>query len=152
MDEAEVLRLTDALAVADLVARYPGRRGVPAIRRVLEAGRIGATVTRSELEDRFLVFLDRVDLPRPQVNASLELAGGWVEADCVWRTQRLVVELDGYASHGTSSAFERDRARDRRLQAAGWRVLRITWRQLHNEPETIASQLRTLLLPGRDCS
>jgi very-short-patch-repair endonuclease len=82
----------------------------------------------------------------------LELAGGWVEADCVWRTQRLVVELDGYASHGTSSAFERDRARDRMLQAAGWRVLRITWRHLHDEPETVASQLRTLLLPGRDCS
>src|SRR5204863_5525897 len=43
----------------------------------------------------------------------------------------LVVELDGHAVHGTRTAFERDRARDRAFQAAGWRVIRVTWRQLH---------------------
>ena len=46
-----------------------------------------------------------------------------MEADCVWRDARLIAELDGRAVHGTVAAFERDRARDRALNAAGWRVV-----------------------------
>ena len=58
---------------------------------------------------------------------------------------RLVIELDGYETHGTRRAFEQDRERDRKLQAAGYRVIRITWRQLTDEPDTIGSELRELL-------
>jgi hypothetical protein len=36
--------------------------------------------------------------------------------DAVWPAQQLIVELDGYAFHGTRAAFERDRARDAELQ------------------------------------
>jgi very-short-patch-repair endonuclease len=56
-----------------------------------------------------------------------------------------VVELDGRTVHDTAAAFERDRARDRRLHAAGWRVVRITWRQLREEPEALAADLRAVL-------
>ena len=101
--------------------------------------------TRSELEDRFLAFVDRAGLPRPEVNAALQLADGWIEADCLWRAPRLVVELDGYTSHATRAAFDHDRARDRTLQAAGWRVVRITWRHLTHDPTTLTAQLRELL-------
>jgi predicted transcriptional regulator of viral defense system len=146
VNEAEVLRLADATSLASLVARYPHRPGVPAIRRILEAGGIGAAITRSELEDRFLAFLDRAGLPPPELNVRLELPSGWIEADCVWREQRVVVELDGYAAHGTRVAFERDRARDRMLQAAGWSAVRVTWRHIHHEAATLESELRALLL------
>lgn len=149
VDEAEALRLTDVLSLADLVDRHPTSRGVAALRRILAAGGLGAAITRSELEDRFLGFLDDAGLPRPAVNALLELRGGPVEADCVWHGARVVAELDGYAHHGTRAAFERDRARDRRLQAAGWRVIRITWRQLHDEPGAVAAEVRALLCPSR---
>jgi very-short-patch-repair endonuclease len=67
------------------------------------------------------------------------------EVDCVWPEQRLIVELDGFDTHRTTFAFERDRARDRRLQAAGWTVVRITWRQLVDEPEAIRADLTRLL-------
>jgi hypothetical protein len=150
VNDAEMLRLADAVSLEDLVLRHPRRRGVAALRRILADGRVGATVTRSELEDRFLAFVDRADLPRPEVNAALEAAGGWIEADCLWRVQRLVVEFDGYTSHVTRAAFERDRARDRALQASGWRVVRVTWRHLADEPATVAAQLRTLLGRRRD--
>jgi hypothetical protein len=145
VNDAEVLRLADAMSLEDLVRRHPRRRGVAVLRRILADGRAGATVTRSELEDRFIAFVDRAGLPRPEVNAALALAGGWIEADCLWRSQRLVVELDGYTSHATRAAFERDRARDRALQASGWRVVRLTWRQLAEEPATVAAQLCALL-------
>lgn len=66
----------------------------------------------------------------------------------MWRRQRLIVELDGRAVHGTERAFESDRQRDRMLLAEGWRSTRVTWRQLQDEPAAIAADLRELL--GQD--
>ena len=149
VEEAEVLRLADSFPLADLIERHRGRAGVAALRRLRDEGQIGATVTRSELEDRFLCFLAAHDLPHPEVNVALEIGSGWIEADCAWRGRRVVVEMDGYASHGTRAAFEKDRARDRRLQSAGWRVVRITWRHLQDEPAALAGELRALLDPPR---
>ena len=145
VDQAEALRLTDYGSLMNLVARHGRRHGVPALRRILDAGLIGAVVTRSELEARFLAFLDAYDLPRPEVNVPLATAAGWFEVDCLWRRERVIVELDGYAHHGTRAGFERDRARDRALQAAGWRVVRVTWRQLHEAPRLVATELRAIL-------
>lgn len=145
LEEAEVRRLDDPLSLTDLLERYPGRRGVATIRAILDAGRIGATITRSELEERFLAFLDKHSLPSPELNVALEVGGRWIEADCVWQTRGLIVELDGHASHGTAVAYERDRARDRALNAAGWRVVRVTWRQLHHEAQQLEADLRALL-------
>lgn len=67
------------------------------------------------------------------------------EVDCVWPEQRLIVELDGHAAHAATHAFEGDRARDRTLEAAAWRVIRITWRQLHEEAQLVEADLRRLL-------
>ena len=68
-----------------------------------------------------------------------------MEVDCAWPEQRFVVELDGRAVHDTRDAFEADRVRDRRLEAAGWRVIRVTWRQLHDTPGELETDLRRLL-------
>ena len=65
----------------------------------------------------------------------------------VWQNERLVVELDGYAFHGTRAAFERDRIRDTALQVAGYRVLRISDRRLVDAPEAVAQTVRLLLNP-----
>jgi hypothetical protein len=141
-DEAEVRRLASPTSLDALVTRYPGRRGTSAIRRVLEDHRKnGETVLRSVLERRFLALLDDHGLPRPRMNR----VGAEGELDARWPEQRLIVECDGFASHGTRKAFEADRARDRALQVAGWRVVRITWRQLTNDADVIARQLAALL-------
>ena len=63
----------------------------------------------------------------------------------MWHSARLIVELDGRDTHMTTAAFERDRARDRALAAAGWRVVRVTWRQLYQQRPLLDSELRTLL-------
>ena len=67
----------------------------------------------------------------------------------MWREAKLIVELDGFATHGTRRAFERDRVRDRRLTTAGWRVIRLTGRQFA-EPAELAAELTTLLAPRID--
>ena len=141
---AEHLRLTDPLSLHDLIARYPRRPGLKAIRALLDEATIGARIIRSELEERFQDFLIRAGLPLPQTNVVIE---GY-EVDCVWPEQRVIVELDGHATHSPAYAFELDRARDRRLEAAGWRVIRITWRQLEQEEDLVEADLRRLLLRG----
>ncbi len=143
--EAEVARLTDALSLEDLVARYPRRRGGGTVRAILASGRIGSLVTRSELEERFLAFLRRCRLPLPRFNLPLEIGGRWIEADCVWVDTQVIVELDGRATHGDIDAFECDRERDRALQAAGWRVIRVTWRHVHRHGEGLERDLRAIL-------
>ena len=142
--EAEHLRLTDPLTLQDLANRYPRRPGLKAIRALLAEASIGARIIRSELEERFQDFLIRAGLPLPRTNVVIE----GFEVDCVWPEQRLIVELDGHASHSPTHAFEVDRARDRRLEAAGWRVIRVTWRQLEQEPELVEADLWRLLLRG----
>ena len=143
-EQAEFLRLADDTSLDALLARYPRRIGTASLRALRQAG-LTKTLTRSELEERFLAFLDAHDLPRPSVNCAVE----GFEVDFHWPGQRLIVELDGRAAHHTLTAFERDRARDRALQAAGWRVVRITWHQLQYEPTQIAGDLiRLLSMPG----
>jgi very-short-patch-repair endonuclease len=82
--------------------------------------------------------------PRPLANATV----GRYEVDLLWPTERLVVEVDGYAYHRTRAAFERDRRRDADLQGAGYRVLRVTWRQLAREREAVVAQVARALRPG----
>lgn len=114
------------------------------LRAVLEA-KAPVGITRSELEERFVALLDTHGLPRPRLNATLSLRGRVFEPDCMWPAQRLLAELDGAAVHRTERSFHGDRKRDRILLAEGWRSARVTWAQLRDEPEAIASDFRGLL-------
>jgi very-short-patch-repair endonuclease len=144
-NEAEVRGLTDKLSVADLLERYPGRSGSVVLRAILAEEEQARGVTREELEERFTALLARTDLPRPRRNAPIAVGGRFFEVDCLWAEQRLMVELDGRAAHGTDRAFERDREKDRLLLVDGWRVVRITWRQLLNDAPAVVADLRELL-------
>jgi very-short-patch-repair endonuclease len=132
LDEADYLRLD----CADLVPRH-GRAGSGLLSSVLAVHRPGTTRTVSELEEIFLALCDRHGFPRPEVNVQIE---GY-ECDFVWREQRLIVETDGGAAHGTLRARERDPIRDAELQLAGWRVIRVTYVRLLREPEAVAEQV-----------
>ena len=147
--QSEYLRLHDRLSLPDLLVRYPGRRGCMAVRACLWRRRnLPTGRARSWLELEFLPFLRRNDLPRPQLNVWLQVGGKSLQVDCLW-PGRVVVELDGFAGHGTRVAFREDRARDRRLRVAGYGVTRIAPEQLDYEPEAIAADLRALLGAGQ---
>jgi len=146
MNEAEVRQLRDRVSLPMLLERYPRRRGARWVRELLAVRELGG-ITRNDLEEDFVAFLDAYDLPRPRLNATLALRGRFFESDCIWDEQRLIVELDGRDVHGTHEAFESDRQRDRILLAEGWRWARVTWRQLRDEPGTIAADLRAALYP-----
>jgi very-short-patch-repair endonuclease len=143
--EAEFRRLPDQPPLAELLARHPRRRGARIVRATLEhLGRLNSGTSRSHLEDRFLRFVTQTSLPMPETNVKLRVDGRPYEADCLWRDAGLIVELDGHQAHGTRSAFESDRERDRRLHVAGWTVVHVTHSQL-NTPAELAADLHRLL-------
>jgi very-short-patch-repair endonuclease len=140
VDEAVRLGLCTAdemVAVARL-ARRPGSHRLLAALGVHEAG---STPTRSELEERFLALCRDRGLPHPGVNVPLL---DYI-VDFLWHEARLIVEVDGRATHGTRRAFQADRDRDGRLVVAGYRVLRFTWGDVTRRPAVVADRVRRLL-------
>lgn len=145
MGEVEVRSLTSRRSLPDLLDRYPGRHGAGVVRALLSDEGAARGITRNDFEELFAAIVEAHDLPRPRFNADLAVRGRFFEVDCLWQEQRLVVELDGRAVHGTKRAFEAGLERDRLLVADGWRVIRVTWRQLQGEAPAIARLLAELL-------
>jgi very-short-patch-repair endonuclease len=137
---------TPARTISDL-----RRTAAPAeLRRAIrQAGVLGLALeseasgdrTRSELEHLFLQLCRRNDLPIPEVNVRV----GTRVADFLWRDRRLIVETDGYRYHRGRAAFEGDRARDLELRALGYEVVRLSHRQVTEEPKRVAAVLRKAL-------
>jgi hypothetical protein len=138
IENAERLGLYDHRAVADAIDRARGR---PAASRLssLVATYEGPASTKTEFERRALEFFEQAGLPRPRVNALVGTAESPVEVDFLWPERTLVVEADGYEWHRSRARFEDDRRRDQLLLAAGYAVVRITWRQLTREPQRVLS-------------
>jgi len=97
--------------------------------------------TRSELERAFRRVIARAGLPQPRSNAIVATH----EVDFAWPELGVVVETDGWGTHGYRAAFESDRARDAELAARGYAVVRFTYRQVRDEPIRVAAQLAPVL-------
>jgi very-short-patch-repair endonuclease len=137
--EAEVQRVFDLWALERALARLPGRSGRHRLRRVLAAYQPDPHFQRSEAERRFKRLCEQHRLPQPQFNVN---RAGY-ELDAYWPDANLAVEVDGAETHHTRSAFQRDRARDRRLAMAGIRVVRVTWVDLEDGAR-LAAELRAI--------
>jgi very-short-patch-repair endonuclease len=143
--QAERRSLLDLRAVEGLLGRLRGRPGAPALHAAIAGLSMEAGWTRSELELRFLTLCREAGLPRPRVNAWVEVPGDGFEVDFSWPELRLIVETDGHETHGDRRAFEEDRRRDQLLVAAGWRLVRFTWRQVFEQPAEVAATMRRLV-------
>jgi predicted transcriptional regulator of viral defense system len=141
--QAERLQLYDHTAIQDAIARANGHRGTG---RLIKAIAADPQWTRSELERRMRKLARQHTLPTPMSNHTLDAPDHpGLEADFYFPTHRLVVETDGWDTHKTRHAFEDDRAKDAALTAAGYTVLRFTWRQLRDDPHTVADRLKAVL-------
>lgn len=138
LDEAAYLHLLPGGALSATLERNSGRPGAVAFRALLATHRPGTTRTRSELEELFLVLCRSHGLPQPLVNA--RIAG--LEVDFYWPSHRLVVETDGHAAHSRQSTLDRDHERDLHLRAAGYAVLRFTFRQVTERAGWVADTVR----------
>ena len=137
--EAEYRGLVDLERVEAEAGR--GRPGSAALRAALARHRPQLAHTLSPLEDRFVDFCDAERIPLPEVNR--KVVGLMVDA--LWPSERVIVELDGGAAHGSPVAIERDRRRELTLRARGYVVLRYAWGQITEQPGLVAADLRAAL-------
>ncbi len=136
------LRLERRLTIEelrDLIARHPRHAGAKLIKPLISDD-LGPT--RSAFEDEFARFIERYNLPRPILNATI---GGY-EVDVYFPVERLIVELDGYDVHKTPGQFEANRARDAEILAAfDVPTVRITYKRFHGRPDSVAANLNRIL-------
>ncbi len=143
--------LTRKLCTLDQVAQVHaalagrGRRGSSVMRDLLTARGEGYVAPASELERRARALFERGRLPLPSFE--VEVGGSrWVgRVDCLWREQRVIVELDGRRYHEGRTRMEADRRRDNELMAQGWIVLRFGWSDLEERPAAVVATIRRAL-------
>ena len=123
---AEAL-LTDHALDAALRRAPTNHPGAAIVRSILSEG---GTHDRSKAERVVRQLCRDAQLAQPLVNRPLH---GY-RADFLWPDANLILEVDGYLTHGNRHAFESDRKRDQTHIAAGYVGIRVTWLQLQNEP------------------
>ena len=122
------------------LARAGKRRGVARLRALLRT-EAGQAMTRSEVERRCRRLLEAARLPQPKVNR--RIAG--YEVDFLWPEQRVILEVDTITFHGHRRAFEWDRHKTMALEDAGYHVIRVTRRQLAEDPYWVIAHIARAL-------
>lgn len=136
-------RLLDLTQLATAVNRRKHLQGNVQRRRLLA---VSASGSLSAAEDVFHELMHTTGIDGWIANAPIEVGGRVVAlADVLFPAARVIVEIDGWAAHGTRAAFQRDRSRQNQLVAAGYLVLRFTWADLTERPGYVVATLRRVL-------
>lgn len=156
LGEVEGARLMDRalqerrVNLATLRREQAARRGRPGVRltaRLLALAEGGAV---SEAERRTHTLLTGAGITGWEANGPVEVPGfGRAEGDLVFRREKVLLEVDGWAYHRGQRAFLLDGPRQNALAAAGWIVLRTHWFELTEQPEVFLDTLRRVLATRR---
>ena len=146
VEQAAVLRVLNVPEI-DGILLERRRRGIKKLNRVLEPWRRYSPRVRlrSRMEAKMLPLLTHHSIPIPECNVKLRIGRETFEVDFLWRDQRVVVETDGGGYHDNPTARARDGHRNRVLARAGYRVPRIGWDELRDEPDRAIAEIRTFL-------
>jgi hypothetical protein len=147
LERAERLGRLDLDGIGSILDRSSGVAGASCLRAATEIYR-GPVFSRARSERLFLALIKKAGLPRPALNTFVE----GHEIDAFWETERFAVEVDGWDTHRTRAAFERDPLRQENLLLAGISSIRVTARRIEREPEQVADRLSqhlALRKPGR---
>lgn len=149
-NEAFVLRLINLDDLRATLALNQRSKGAAAFRRLLATLDPDGHRIRSPLEARLNAFLRARGFPPWESNVRLRVGRDTIEADVLWRAERVIVEADGRDPHLSPLRFPSDRRRDRRLTVEGWHPVRVTTQDLGDGADELDDDLRSLLgLPAR---
>ena len=138
----KLLGIKEVAWLRDALGRQ-GRNGTGVMRMVLEERLLLGGADESILEARFGALVRRQGLPVPVFQHEVWHAGRFMaRVDAAYPELLLAIEVDGYESHSSPGAFQRDRTRQNRLVALGWTVLRFTWNDVVRNPDMVARTIR----------
>jgi len=129
----------EAAARCEAEARQ-GRDGICATRSLIASNLGDFTRLMSDLEGRFIQFLQRWGFPPPLRNILIDTgrAFPW-RPDFYWPRQvPVVIELQHYSTHGGPVEWQRDHDKAADFKAQGMEFIAITNRDLDDEPKLAA--------------
>ncbi len=148
VDNCLAMRIVTVVAlrrVFDELAQR-GRKGIAAMRSILDERSDNFVPVESELEARFLGLIRAAGLPDPVRQLDVGDTTTWIgRVDFAYPAARLLIELDGSRHHSSKLDLEADRTRDARLIQAGWRTVRFRWNDVTDRPERVLSTMDELL-------
>jgi len=128
-----------ALHATVLAHSRQGRAGVGPLRAAIETWSIDGRPADSVLETAMHRLVERYRLPPVEFHPVVEGR----EVDFRVAGTPVLLECDGWIHHGRDRAgFERDRDRDADLVAAGWVVVRFSYRAITIRPGRTADRIR----------
>lgn len=151
LERALQARLCTVRAVEWALAKLSqrGRAGCGVIRLVLTERELKArSPHRGLLEPRFAGVAKRFGLPAYDYQHKIFDADGKFVAqiDFAFVDAKVGVEVDGFETHGTPTAMEKDFERDDMLELDhGWRIIHFTWHQILKRPDYVARRILQLL-------
>jgi very-short-patch-repair endonuclease len=141
-DRAQQQRWLSPTDIERRLENQPGRWGNRQLRRLLPTLGDGAHSRAERILHKILRAAQIVGwLP----NHSVVIAGKRYVIDLAWPEEMIAIEVDGYGEHSKRDAFQRDRTKQNDLIAAGWTVLRFTWRDLVDRPQSVVIAIDALL-------
>ena len=148
MEHAFRRRISSVNEVHQVMRRIPSERiaGAGRVARLLERGVFDAE-THSELERQALRMFRRFGLPEPICSHEIvadDLVLGFV--DFAWPKAKVIVEAEGFQFHSGREAWEGDIDRYNAMTLRGWKVLRLTYADLHDPTRAFVKALKALLL------
>ncbi|WP_127473853.1 endonuclease domain-containing protein [Microbacterium sulfonylureivorans] len=163
------LQLYDLVAVADAAVRAPIHESdaralttVEQLQAALAAGRrVGIARLRAALplvcdrsasrpETWLRLLLIDAGLPPTSVNHEVIVNGRWLaRVDLALPDLRIAIEYEGEHHLTDSEQWHRDIARTERLIEAGWRVIRVTKRDVFEEPGPMIDRVRRAILSAQ---
>ncbi len=146
LHEANVQRVVDYRAIWKVLEAHPGHRGRKRLGIALEAE---VAPTRSGLERSFRRLCRDAGVPTPKSNRHVRTSNGLEEVDFCWPDLGVIVETDGGRYHATRYRRRRDAEKTRRLEEAGWRVLRVSDLDVEYARPAVTAAVREMCRRGR---
>jgi hypothetical protein len=139
-NELRMRRLVNNELLIDVAMRNPKHPGAAGLLKL--AGASKGEAKRSPFEVEWPPFAKKYGLPEYVMNE--HVAGQRI--DVLFIPDRLIVELDGWGTHGTKDAFESDRDQDSGILAAtGIPTMRITYGGFHLRPREQVRRINAIL-------
>lgn len=139
----EQLVTTDELGAAvDRAVRWPGVRRA---RRVVD---LASPLAESPLESLTRLLILDAGLPTPHLQVWVRTARGRYRVDGLWPDRGVVLEADGLLKYAAASDLHEEKLRQEDLERAGYRVVRVTWEDVWNQPARTVDRIAAALQRG----
>ena len=130
---------TQQARLSDLVEDWHRIKGIGTVRKAMDLTRTGA---QTPLESISRFRLVQAGLPEPMLQFPVFDADGLIGyADMAWPDHKVIGEADGLLKYQDRSDLIAEKAREDRLRAQGWIVVRWTWDEMLRRPHVVIARI-----------